>query len=799
MLRVVGCITQDHDPGLIVLACLVCLLATNASTRLLGPRRGGEPALRTVRLGAAVLAFSIGVWTTHFISLLAYRPGLPLAVDAPQCALSLALAIGIAALGFAPYPRGWPTPRGASDFPIVAFRGFVLAAGIGAMHFAGMRSVRVPGVIHSQPDLVVAALALGALCAICAMWLLARRRPHLAGVLLTLAVASTHFIAMGSVSLENVAGPEVRSLGLSRPSLALVTGAACVLILALALGASILDQRLSDRLAKDASRFRVLADATFEGLVFEHAGRVSDVNRAMCRLAGSEAATLIGLRLVDLIPGLILTPEPDETPKEHVVLLPDGETKPVEVLWRDDLGHGGHVVAIRDLSRQKAAESQIDRLARFDTLTGLANRDMFEQQLEKAIALSGQGKASVALHYIDVDRFEELSETLGPKTAQQILIQTAQRLSGVVRDNDTVARLGRDEFAIVQTLAKRPADAAALADRIAAEMAVPLSLDGQQIALTVNLGIALYPDDGHAAADLIKNAALARREAKNGGHRWRYFEPLMDLKLQARRAMEQDLRIALNAGQFGLHYQPFVAIGSQQLAGYEALLRWDHPERGRIPPAEFIPLAEACGLIVPIGNWVLATACAEAASWNDPVTISVNLSPAQFGEPGLVAAVAEVLRRTGLPPARLELEITEGVLMDDTQNALRILTALKVLGVKIAMDDFGTGYSSLSYLRKFPFDKIKIDRSFISDVGDDIEAATIVQAIIALGRSLRLVVTAEGVETRDQLALLRSQGCTFAQGYLLGRPHPAHQLGQHISREWAVFGNDPMVAPADSA
>jgi EAL domain-containing protein (putative c-di-GMP-specific phosphodiesterase class I) len=241
-----------------------------------------------------------------------------------------------------------------------------------------------------------------------------------------------------------------------------------------------------------------------------------------------------------------------------------------------------------------------------------------------------------------------------------------------------------------------------------------------------------------------------------------------------------------------VHYQPFFAIQPQELAGYEALLRWDHPTRGRIPPADFIPLAEECGLIVPIGNWVLATACAEAVSWDDPVIISVNLSPAQFVQPGIVTTVFDVLQRTGLPPARLELEITEGTLMDDAPNALRVLTALKALGVKIAMDDFGTGYSSLSYLRKFPFDKIKIDRSFISDVGDVAEAQTIVQAIIALGRSLRLDVTAEGVETRRQLAMLQGQGCTFAQGYLLGHPHPPDQIGQHQNTDRPVSTDSPQ-------
>jgi len=274
------------------------------------------------------------------------------------------------------------------------------------------------------------------------------------------------------------------------------------------------------------------------------------------------------------------------------------------------------------------------------------------------------------------------------------------------------------------------------------------------------------------------------RQAKNDGRaRWRYFEPGMDILLRTKRSLEQELRRALKDNEFCLNYQPFVDTATLEVIGYEALLRWDHPEGTRVPPSDFIPFAEECGLIVPIGSWVLATACAEAASWDRPLIISVNLSPAQFLQPGIVGTVAQVLLQTGLPPSRLELEITEGTLMDDTQNAFEILTSLKALGVKIAMDDFGTGYSSLSYLRKFPFDKIKIDRSFISDVENDSEAETIVQAIIAMSRSLRLHVTAEGVETKQQLSMLRALGCNFVQGYLLGRPRSAAQLDMHGGRQ----------------
>ncbi len=529
--------------------------------------------------------------------------------------------------------------------------------------------------------------------------------------------------------------------------------------------------------ALDASRLRALADTLFDGLIFERDGRITDVNRAMCRLAGSNGPTLIGLRLLDLIPDLALPARLQDQPTEKVVVLPDGRNHPVEVLWRADPDGDGHVIAVRDIARQKAADEMIERLVRFDPLTGLANREQFLQQLQRTLAVCERGGGIVAVLVVDLDRFRVLHEMLGPAGAEHILLQTAKRLTGTVRTSDTVARLERDAFAIILVGAAHASDTVMLADRIISEMALPFSVDDQPVTLTASVGIALYPSDAAKAPDMLRAASLALRQAKQDGRgKWRLFEPAMDLQTRNKQRLESDLRDALKAGQFSLNYQPFVSVGSGDIVGYEALLRWDHPQRGRIAPADFIPLAEECGLIVPIGSWVLTTACAEAASWSDAAIIAVNLSPAQFLQPGIVDTVAAVLRQTGLAPWRLELEITEGTLMDDTRNALCILTALKALGVKIAMDDFGTGYSSLSYLRKFPFDKIKIDRSFISDVENDAEAEGIVHAIIAMSRSLRLDVTAEGVETRRQLDMLQAHGCTFAQGFLLGRPCPADQL-----------------------
>jgi diguanylate cyclase len=793
MLRVVGCIMQEHDLGLVAVACLVSLLATNTSASLLGPRHDGDPWQRVARIATSVIAFSTGVWTTHFISMLAFRPALPVSFDVSRCVLSFLLSVGATAVAFTIRQRGSGGPAS------IVSSGLVLAAGIGAMHFVGMGSLQIPGVIHYDPNLVVAALVIGALCTITAMRLMTARFG--AGLFLTLAVASIHFIAMGSVTLEPMAGTSVAPLAVPKAVLVLATGGASFVILILAIAASVFDQHFTGRLTQEARRFRTLADATFEGLVFERDGRIVDANRAMCELAGTDPALLIGRPLPDLLPDIALRQSEGGTPMETTIRLPHGQSIPVEILWRSGPDRGEHVVAVRDISREKAAEGRIERMARFDPLTGLVNRGLFDQQLQRALALSERTKIGVALLYIDLDRFTVVSETQGHHAAEQVLIQAARRLSSTVREIDTVARVGRDEFAIIQTLAEQPPDTAALADRIVTGMALPFSVDDRPIIVTASIGVAVYPTDGNRAQDLIKNAVLAVRHAKNEGRaRWSYFEPGMDLQLRSKRSMENDLWAALRENQFSLNYQPFVDTATLEVIGYEALLRWDHPERGRVSPADFIPLAEEFGLIVPIGSWVLSTACAEAVSWEEPLVISVNLSPAQFVQPGIVSTVAEVLRRTGLPPNRLELEITEGTLMEDTRNALRILTSLKALGVKISMDDFGTGYSSLSYLRKFPFDKIKIDRSFISDAEGDSEAETIVEAIIAMSRSLRLDVTAEGVETEQQLSMLRALGCNFVQGYLLGRPRSASQLDLQAGRpRWHIIdhtGSRPVIPTA---
>lgn len=377
---------------------------------------------------------------------------------------------------------------------------------------------------------------------------------------------------------------------------------------------------------------------------------------------------------------------------------------------------------------------------------------------------------------LDLDRFKTVNDTLGHPAGDALLQSVAERLRSCVGPSEIVARLGRDEFAVIQP-GTQPVDATALA------AAIIDKLDGNQVLASTSIGIAVAPNDGDEPDALLKKADLALYRAKKDGRgTYRFFEADMDASMQERHSLELGLRSALARQEFAVAYQPLVNVTSKQVSGFEALLRWQHPERGAISPAEFIPLAEETGLIVPIGRWVLKQACLAARSWPDHIGVAVNLSPIQFKSGTLVLDVIAALAESGLPASRLELEITEGALLENTDNTMLVLNQLRELGARIAMDDFGTGYSSLSYLRSFPFDKIKIDRSFIGDISDAPESMAIIRAIMSLGRSLGMLVTAEGVETEDQLVRIQHEGCTDAQGYVFSKPRPAHELAALLER-----------------
>lgn len=477
--------------------------------------------------------------------------------------------------------------------------------------------------------------------------------------------------------------------------------------------------------------------------------------------------------------GEVRVVEEDQVPRKDggVAIL---RTKKIALLNAE--GHAEYLLGIsEDIAERKRAEAQIARLAHYDPLTDLPNRVLFQKSLSEALARRARKGDALAVHFVDLDRFKTVNDTLGHPLGDALLKIAAERLRGCVREGDTVARLGGDEFAVVQTGLDDAKGATRLAARIVEAMAAPFDLQGHHVVIGASVGVSLAPTDGEDADELLKKADMALYRAKADGRgAYHFFERAMDEQLQARRALELDLRRALQAGEFELVYQPLYHLDDERVTGCEALLRWRHPERGTVSPADFIPLAEEIGLIVQLGEWVLRRACAEAAGWPDHVRLAVNLSPAQFRDRGLVGTVVSALAASGLPANRLELEITESVLLQDSAANMTMLHDLKALGVRISMDDFGTGYSSLSYLRSFPFDKIKIDQTFVRDILHDSDAMAIIKAVLDLGASMGVTTTAEGVETLEQLNALRGQGCAEIQGYFISRPAPASEIARML-------------------
>jgi diguanylate cyclase (GGDEF)-like protein len=424
---------------------------------------------------------------------------------------------------------------------------------------------------------------------------------------------------------------------------------------------------------------------------------------------------------------------------------------------------------------RRQAEERVHHLAHYDELTGLPNRSMFNQRLSHALIQARRNDKPLAILFIDLDRFKNINDTLGHEAGDLVLKEVAQRLLGCLREGDTVGRLGGDEFVVLIEELPEPMHVAAVAQKILAAVVKPFVVGAQEFNITASIGISTYPDDGEDMQGLLKNADISMYRAKEQGkNNYQFYSALMNIHTVERMALESGLRRALERNEFLLHYQPKVDIGSGRITGMEALLRWQRPGQELIPPAKFIALAEETGLIVPIGEWVLRTACARNQSWQEqglpPLRMAVNLSARQFAHANLLQDVARVLHDTGLDPAALELEITESMVMHDPERAVTLLTMLKAMGIHLSIDDFGTGYSSLSYLKRFPIDSVKIDRSFIHDVPGDADDAAITRAIIAMAHSLRLKVIAEGVETEEQLSFLREHGCDEMQGYYFSEP-----------------------------
>ncbi|WCL53576.1 bifunctional diguanylate cyclase/phosphodiesterase [Gimibacter soli] len=779
MWRVYSCLVYEHDPWLVVLAAVICVFGlavtmSLAAASLREKRHNRWPWLTGITAG-------VSVWCTHFVAMLAYQTELPVYFDIAPTILSLVVGIAVITAGF------HAAFRYRKHRAMILAAGALVGSGVSALHYVGIAAIELPGSFRLASDLVLASILLsillGALAFDTAFKSEAIMRQRLGTAGLVAMVVALHFTGMGSIELSLGAVADFDHSGVSRAWLAGVIASFAAILLIAVMVSLLVSRQVSRKLAVEASRFRTLADSAFEALFVHRSGRIVDANQAAVSMVGASDRSMLTGRVLDdliLVPGGVRLFGPDGSTAKAIDLATlrrdDGPSLPVEIRLRklEEAGDASSgLVAIRDISARIEAEQQISHLALHDMLTDLPNRRLFVELAEKFVGKARRGDEKFAVFVINLDGFKGVNDLYGHDAGNTLLQHIAKRLTEGVRDSDVVARLGGDQFAILQSSNYQPVDAAVLGTRIVQQVQQPVEMEGTFVYTGASVGIAVFPSDGEDPEALLRNAETAMYRAKADGRgTLRFFEAAMDQELEHRRRLEGRLRHAVKNKEMSVHFQPLVDSETHYPKSFEALVRWTDEELGPVSPAEFIPVAESAGLIIQIGELVMEAACRTAASWPLPINVSVNLSPVQFKRPGLVGLVQRILKNTGLPGSRLELEITESTLIENRDEVLSTLNQLRELGVKIAMDDFGTGYSSLGYLQSFPFDKLKIDRVFVTDVETSDQKASIVRAVVAMGHSLSMRVVAEGVETEAQAALLDRLECDELQGFYFSRPLP---------------------------
>jgi diguanylate cyclase len=789
MLKVYNCLTTDHDLGLVALAIAICALASFAAVKLLHHVGHSHGAMRRIWLLVAAVTTGFGVWATHFIAMLAFQPAVPSAYNVALTIASLVAAIGVtgAGLAFATSQR-WPQAA--------AVGGAVVGGGIAAMHYIGMAAFEIQGRIEWDFPLVVVSILLagmfGALALQFAMRANTTAWKTLGAFTLTVAICSHHFTAMGAAAIVPDPRIDISEMVFEEELLALVLALVSAAIVFAAFAALALDLR-DRRRAAEATQMRALANAAVEGLVVCERGTIVTANTSFQQLAAVVASDVVGRQLETFFPEFLAATNTVIGPIETVLATPAGKKIPIEIIQRDIdyLGSPHQVLAIRDIRARKQAEENIYFLAQHDALTRLPNRTTFHNTLSRELSVIQGADALLAVLFIDLDRFKDINDLFGHLTGDAVLKFVGRSISGALPAGSLVARFGGDEFAVIITHLKSTRQAERTAEAIIKAIGAEDESIPSGISLGASIGIAMFPKDASDATTLLSHADAALYDAKAAGRgTYRLYTRSLGSKLIERRQIERDLRTAITAGELDVVYQPQANVRDGRVFGLEALVRWKSATRGSIPPSVFVPIAEECGAISEIGEWVLKAACTEAATWHNSLSIAVNVSAAQFHTGNFPGVVERVLKQTGLDPHRLELEITESALIKDRVRALKLLRGLKKLGIRIAIDDFGTGYSSLSNLRAFPFDRIKIDRSFVHSVNSNVEAAAIVRAVIALARSFDLEVLAEGVETIGELDFLRAEGCDALQGYIIAGPAPISDFA------WITTNVAPSGVPA---
>ncbi|WP_284778176.1 EAL domain-containing protein [Agrobacterium sp. lyk4-40-TYG-31] len=779
MFAVLECVALQHDRRIVVLAAVIALLGMLSFYHLL--LRADESPLKRRPYWVVVAAFASGlsVWATHFIAMLAYQGSVPIGFDFPFTALSAIVAV----FGFWLSLQFLWEKTGA-----VVLSGIAITVAVAAMHFIGMAGMQVAASIEYRLTPILVGTAVTATLFCLAFFFFRHLRGHkrvtLSACAAILGVLTLHFTGISSTILipdPSIAGPHID--GTDRALLMASISGVTFLVLAATGIAALIDRYLVD--------LKGLVGATLDGLAVVQDGRIVEVNSRFAGLFGATEASLIGVNAEELMHA------DDGMPAHHsraaaVEAVPNrgdrSRTFELAVRTIEYRGRPCEVMAVRDLTEKRRAQREVEYLARHDMLTGLANRTMFQERLNNHITVA-KNSDQFALLALDLDRFKAVNDLFGHAEGDRVLKDVSRILQQSARTGDLVARLGGDEFVILTAFGTTSDEARDLGEQILETFRQEMNSVSDPTAVGITIGIAAFPANGDDSETLMHAADLALYRAKiNGRGIIAFYDLAMDQETKERRRLESDLRQAISRNELELLYQPVHSVENGEVAGYEALVRWQHPTRGMVQPDVFIPIAEESGIIIALGEWILHEACTAAVRWEPHIKVAVNISPVQFSLANLAYTICATLEKTGLAPSRLELEMTEAALLKDRAITLSTMRQLKRLGVTIVMDDFGTGYSSLSNLRSFPFDKIKIDRSFIAAMKQDENAHTIVRAIIGLGRSLDLPVTAEGIETDSQYRMVVDEGCTQAQGYLFGKPGKAPARLKKTQPHSPVFG-----------
>ncbi|WP_051213582.1 bifunctional diguanylate cyclase/phosphodiesterase [Maritalea myrionectae] len=783
MLRVINCIAFAHDFALVALAAVICAVGAAVSVHLLKKVFVTASTARFAWGFIGAIAAGSTIWCTHYVAMLAFEPGVPVAYDFGPTLLSLFVAIVgcVAAYGIAGERFAYAAPVG----------GVVFGLAISAMHYTGMTAFSTRAVMVWNMNYVVASVVLAVLLGVLAFYLTQRMRGirrivEGAGVMV-LAIVSLHFTGMAALEITPLAASATEvTTAEARDMIAIAVAGVCLLVLGTGAVAYFLDNQVR---AFATLRFRHLAESAVDGMAVVRGNQILGANSEFARMVKMSKADIVGKSAETFIDQVGQYQEGKLSAAD--LKRADGTCLPVELAVQteqvSDDGQPLTILALRDISQRLAQEEKISFLAQYDSLTGLRNRASFLENTQSILEWAGK-ESCYAVIAIDLDRFKEINDMYGHAAGDKVLVKTGQRLKETLAAHQFAARIGGDEFVVFSEIEHQD-DAIHLAERLERELGQNIEHEGVVLKSPASFGVALYPEDGRQINTLLNNADLAMYRAKTSDDQQIcLYDKGMDDSIRKRRQLVDELRLGIQTDQLVLHYQVQMNVPDETVAGYEALVRWHHPEKGLMPPMTFIPLAEQTGLIGMLGEWVLRKACEEAAGWPSKLPVSVNLSPAQLTAPNFAEQVQDILLESGLPPERLELEVTESSFISDQKKAISVLQKLKDMGIAISVDDFGTGYSSLAMLRAFPFDKIKLDKSLIDDIDNNQRSKGVFRAVLSLGDALSVPILAEGVENKEQLSFLLEHGCHLVQGFYYGKPQRYEMLSPQKETPVKVVG-----------